>query len=182
MLDYLKFAMQRMILGRAVRKRGAQLDAEGDIELRRLWDRVHRIAVTWPGQGVDATSATLVLNRLRERFPEALVTVLALPGIGAAPPPELSADVWPMEKRLLNWLGLPDQRLRSRLMEMGFDTVIDLSPGYDAISAYYCLLTGARLRIGFAGQKSDRAFNYQVAPTGERAGAERYRVLAKYIG
>ncbi len=174
--------IQRRVLMHFVRKHQKHITDYTVFNWTDCWDKVKRIAVIWPSDGVDYHAAATVLNRLRECFPEALVTIIDLPGIGASPPPDINAEIYIIEKRYLNWLGLPDKRLKIILKEMEFDTVVDLSPEFDPISGYYALLTNATLRIGFAGDKADLVYNYQVAPKGKRTGSERYRILAKYIG
>ncbi|MBM3325875.1 MAG: glycosyltransferase family 9 protein [Calditrichaeota bacterium] len=174
--------IQRRFLMHYVRKYVKRKAVDAPFNWTKCWDKVKRIAVIWPGDGVDYQAAAMVLGRLRECFSEALITIIDLPGMGASPPPDTDAEVYAIEKRYLNWCGLPDRRLKAKLREMEFDTVVDLAPEFDPISAYYILLTHAPLRIGFAGGKADLVFNYQIAPKAERAGVERYRILAKYIG
>ncbi|MFN3821076.1 MAG: hypothetical protein ACK4OO_01980, partial [bacterium] len=115
----------------------------------RLWRNVQRIAVCWPSEGMDISAAMLILQRLRERFPNASITVIALPGVGASIPVGWDVEVINVQKTDLNGLRFPNSRFRSYLRERNYDTFLDLYPRYDPICVYYGFVICARLRIGF---------------------------------
>lgn len=146
------------------------------------WSRVSRIAVCWPGEGIDVQAAYVVLERIRERFPSAHISIIALPGVGASAPHYWDVEVINVQKVHLNYLGFPNKQFRQFLKERGYDTFVDLSPYDDPISAYYAALIDADIRIGFGGGWSERVLNFVVIPKGDKKGIERYRVLARYIG
>lgn len=181
MFEGLWRSVQRRFILLAVRRFGRQTAAQ-EFDLQGAWDRVRRVLVCWPGVGMDLLAARVVLNRVRERFPNASLTVLALPGVGASPPNEVEAEVISVKQTELSLFGVPQKRLRDMLRDAGYDAVVDLSPRFEPLAGYFCLATQARLRIGFAGPSGDLVYNYQVAPRSDRSGIDRYRVLARYIG
>jgi len=181
MIEGIWRSLQRRFILSAVR-RVAKKSSSQQIEMLEAWEGVNRILVFWPGNGMDVISARVVLNRIRERFPDALLAVLALPGVGASPPSEVDAEVITIQKEELTFFGIPRKPLRLALQESGYDAVVDLSPRFEPLAAYLCLATAARLRIGFACATGDLAYNYQISPRADRTGIDRYRVLARYIG
>jgi hypothetical protein len=169
-------AMRMVVKKQAKRQKGEQ------INFTECWQEIHRILVCWPETGVDLLAATLILNRIKERFPEAAVTVIAMPGVSASPPDEMDAHVYSIDKNQINWLGIPDRRLKSVLQDMGADAAIDLSPRFDPQSGHFCQLSGAPIRVALEFPEGELVYNYQVRPHQDRLGIDRYRVLAKYIG
>jgi len=163
-------------------KRASKRFVQPEISLLGVWEDVRRMLICWPGNGMDVLAARVVFNRVRERFPNAALAVLALPGIGASPPPEIDAEIITIPKESLSMFGIPSKQLRARLAEAGFDAVVDLSPKFEPLAAYLCLATEAKIRIGFSGPDCDLAYNYQVSPRDDRSGIDRYRVMARYIG
>ena len=163
-------------------RRQSRRSVSPEIVFLDVWENIHRVLICWPGDGMDILAARVVFNRIRDRFPNATLSVLALPGIGASPPSEVEAEVITVRKEDLTFLGSPGDRLRNQLRDAGFDAVVDLSPQFDPLAAFLCLATEAQVRIGFAGPGGDLAYNYQVSPRTDRSGIDRYRALARYIG
>ncbi len=152
------------------------------LSLGNCWDDVKSCLVCWPAEGLDVTAADIVLSRLRDRFPQASLTVLAMPGIGASPPAGLEVHVVQIDRKSINLLGLPLRRLKDEVLDIRADVAVDLSPVYDPLTAYLCWISRARITIAFADPQCDLAYNYQVAPDPKREGLDRYRALARYIG
>jgi hypothetical protein len=168
-----KIALKRLV------KKSLRMD---EIDLGVAWNRVTHILICWPGEGLDLLAARVVLNRVRERFPHAGLTVIALPGVGASTPHEVEAEMITVQRKDLTWSGLPKKWLQTELSSKGYSAVVDLSPQFDPLAAYFSILSEAPLRIGFAGPGCDLALNFQVSPRSDRTGIDRYRVLARYIG
>jgi len=173
--------VQRRLTLSAVR-RAAKRATLGELDFLGVWEEVQRVLVCWPGDAMDVLAARVVFNRIRERFPDASLAVLELPGVGASLPSEVEAEIIQVRKEDLSAFGIPSKRLRFRLAEAGFDAVVDLSPKFDPLAGFLCLASNAKVRIGFAGADGDLVYNYQVAPRGDRSGIDRYRVMARYIG
>ncbi len=160
----------------------ARHSRRNELSLRNCWNEIGSCLVFWPSEGLDVMSAEVVLRRLSDRFPEAKLTVIALPGIGASTPPDMNVKVIDMGKDSLNFFGLPVKRLRDEVIDVRADVAVDLSPEYNPLAAYLCLTSRARVNVAFADTRGDPAFNYQIAPDPGKGGVERYRVLADYIG
>ncbi|MDP8228452.1 MAG: hypothetical protein P9M15_03265 [Candidatus Electryoneaceae bacterium] len=152
------------------------------------WDDIRCCLVCLPVEGVSVQEAKVVLDRLRQRFPQAKITIMTLPGIldNLVQNISLSYDnleILRINERMLSSSGLPKSSLRQQLNALDVDIAIDLSPQFVPLSAYLCQLSRAKIKVGFAGMSfGDLVFNYQIAPKPERTGIERYRVLAGYIG
>ena len=153
-----------------------------ELVMRSCWDNIKSCLVFWPGEGLDIIAAEIVLNRLRERFPLATLTVLAMPGVGASPPSNVSVRVIQIDRKMFNFTGLPIRILKDELLDLRADMAVDLSPEFNVMSAYLCRISRARICISFADSKGDLVYNYQVAPGPQREGLDRYRALARYIG
>lgn len=163
-------------------KYSAGRSKKNELSLRNCWDEIDSCLVFWPGEGLDVTAAEIVLRRLRDRFPGAKLTVIALPGIGASPPPGMNVKVIQVKKDSLNLFGLPVRHFKDDVIDVRADVTVDLSPEYNPLAAYLCLISKARINIAFADKRGDPTFNYQIAPDPRKVGIDRYRVLAAYIG
>ena len=179
---------ERMIAGlrrrfvNFVLKMSARRSKKSELSLKTCWKEIRSCLVFWPSEGLELPSADIVLNRLRERFPEAALTVLALPGMGASLPQDMDAKVIQVDRKSINILGLPHRSLKDEVIDVRADVAVDLSPGFNPLTAYLCLISRARIGITFADPRCDAAYNFQIAPHPSRTGKDRYRVLAKYIG
>ncbi len=181
MLEGIWRSLQKSFTRLALRRLAKEL-AGKEIDVQEIWNRVHNVLICWPGEGLDLLAARVVLNRVRERFPNASLTLLSLPGVGASAPAEIEAELINVRREDLSFLGIPRKNFCRTFREKGFDVVVDLSPKFEPLAAYFCLSTGAPLRVGFAGVDVDKVYNYQVSPRSDRLGIDRYRVLARYIG
>ena len=181
MFEGIWYALQKRFTRLALRKLAKEL-ARQEIDIIEMWNRVHNVLICWPGEGLDLLAARVVLNRVRERFPHASLTLLALPGVGASAPAEIEAELINVRREDLSFFGIPRKNFCRTFNEKGFDVVVDLSPKFEPLAAYFCLSTKAPLRIGFAGREVDKVYNFQVSPRSDRLGIDRYRVLARYIG
>ncbi|NQT35077.1 hypothetical protein HQ587_07800 [bacterium] len=153
-----------------------------EFSLKDCWSEVNNCLICWPSEGMDITAADIVLSRLQERFPDAALTVLALPGVGASMPSGINAKIIQMNKKSLSVLGLPTKRMRDEVVDIRADVAVDISAEYNPLSAYLCQISRARVSVAFADSRGDLAYNFQVAPRPERQGLDRYRALARYIG
>ncbi len=179
MFDRVKASFRRRAvsaaLGLAVRRTRGEL-----IDMRECWRDIRRYMLCWTGCGADRDAVELVLDRLRRRFPTADAVVVATRVID---PPRLEGvAVELLTERDFNLFGLPGREARRRVRELHADVAVDLSPRFDPLSAYLCLISGAPVKVGFASAGGDSVFNLQIVPEPERTGLERYRVLARYIG
>lgn len=181
MLEGIWYSLQKKFTRLALRKLSKEL-VRDEFDVIEVWDRVHNVLICWPGEGLDLLAARVVLNRVRDRFPNASLTLLALPGVGASAPTEIEAELINVRRDDLSFFGIPKKNFCKTFNDRGFDLVVDLSPKFEPLAAYFCLSSKAPLRVGFAGPLVDQVYNYQVSPRSDRLGIDRYRVLARYIG
>ncbi len=181
MLEGIWHSLQKKFTRLALRKLIKE-NARDEFDVLEIWEKVHNVLICWPGEGLDLLAARVVLNRVRERFPNASLTLLALPGVGASAPAEIEAELINVSRNDLSFFGIPKKNFCRTFYERGFDLVVDLSPKFEPLAAYFCLSSKAPLRVGFAGPMVDQVYNFQVSPRSDRLGIDRYRVLARYIG
>jgi len=153
-----------------------------ELSLRNCWDEVLNCMVFWPGEGLEVKAAEIVIMRLENRFPNAKLTIAALPGIGASLPQYVKAKVIEIEESSFNLFGLPVKALRDEILDVRADIAVDLSSEYNPLVAFLCLISRSRVCVAFADLRGDSVFNFQIAPNPVREGIDRYRVMANYIG
>lgn len=151
------------------------------LSLGNCWDNISHCVICWSEPMIDIKSVEVVYERVIDRFPDVSLTTVVLPGMIASPP-DYSMKIENIREEEFVFWGFPSKRLKSKLKRLNADIAIDLSLRYNPLSAYVSLLSGARIRIGFAIPNAGYAFNYQVAPTDVHLGKSSYSVLAKYIG
>lgn len=157
-------------------------EKSSEISLRDCWNDINSCLIIWPGDGLDVTAGEIILDKLRTRFPEAKLTIMPLPGIGASPPSDITVRILKVRKDVFNIFGLPIKELKEKLVRVKADLAIDLSREYNPLAAYLCKVSQARITVAFADPRCDLAFNFQIAPQPGRQVMDRYRVLARYIG
>lgn len=81
----------------------------------------------------------------------------------------------------INFLKLPKKPLIKYLKSKNFEVAIDLNPGGTLFSSILCAATGAKVRVGFTGENSDRFFNFQVKPISEDTSENQFDALLNYI-
>ena len=81
----------------------------------------------------------------------------------------------------INFLKLPKKPLIKYLKSKNFEVAIDLNPGGTLFSSILCAATGAKVRVGFTGEDSDRFFNFQVKPVSEDSVENQFDTLLGYI-
>ncbi|MFH0765939.1 MAG: hypothetical protein V2A61_05920 [Calditrichota bacterium] len=180
MFDNLIASLKKYFALLAVRR----LAHRGNMELfdvNQSWHSVKRVLICWPFQGLDLQLGGVILNHLENRFTEAVLTIVALPGVGASPM-QTGMEILQLQPKDLNIWGLPNNRARDRLRSLQADVAVDLSSKFDPRLAFLCLISGAPIKVGFALPRSDLAFNYQVRPKRESSEIDRYRALARYLG
>jgi len=127
-----------------------------------------------------------VFNRLIERFPEATILALRLPGAPITVTDAVFNDPHlkfsPLEHEDVSMLGTIGTHLRERLTGCHATLAIDLSLTFDPLSAYICQQSGARIKIGFARPEQELVFNYQIAPGAGGVPDDWYSAMARYIG
>ena len=179
-LERLERVIRRWMVGLTIRL-SARKKRPVMMSLNDCWEHVSQCIVCWPENKIDVISTDYIYMRLREKFPLAAISTVVRPGCDAFPP-DIGVDIIQIRHDDFNIFGFPNHRLKAKLKKLKADIAIDLSPEYNPLSAYCCVISGARIIIGFAMGKSESVFNYQVAPRQGRTGAERYRILADYIG
>lgn len=130
----------------------------------------------------DFQSTLPFLNKLLNRFSKSSLTVAAVKEHRWMLDMALVNRVIILTEEQANYLKLPKKEFRDFLRRRRFDVAIDLNPGGTLFSSILCAVCGAKLRIGFAGEGSDRFLNFQIQPRPENDDVGRYRVMLNYIG
>ncbi|OGR80204.1 MAG: hypothetical protein A2X32_06065 [Elusimicrobia bacterium GWC2_64_44] len=121
-----------------------------------LFIRVDRIG--------DMVLSTPAFGALKEKYPEAEITVLAAPACCAL----IAAD--PRVGRAVPWRGGALEGLRTlrELRARAFDLAIDPYKGPELKTALLAFFSGARLRLGYESHGRGLFFNMRVAPPADR--------------
>ncbi|MFC2150283.1 hypothetical protein ACFLQV_02145 [Calditrichota bacterium] len=181
MMEKVRADFQRWCVSQALNRKIRRGNSE-PISSHGCWENIQTCLVIWPGDGLDVTAGELILKRLHERFKDARLNVIALPGIGALTTTDIPYDKMQLNEQDFNFMGLPRKSAVIRLQDLRGDITIDLSPDFNPHSAYLSILSGAKLLIGFSDQIQQSPYNFQVAPNQSSQGIDRYKVLAQYIG
>jgi ADP-heptose:LPS heptosyltransferase len=80
-----------------------------------------------------------------------------------------------------NFFKFPRKSLRRYIQRESYDLAIDLNLGGILFSSILCSVCGANLRVGFANQRSEYFFNFQVLPRPDSDVQDKYRALLKYL-
>ncbi len=151
------------------------------LSIKDSWNNIKSCIICLPREALSDGETKPVIERLQERFPQAKISVIALPNTNDILLDE-QIGILKVKQEDINYLGLPKRSIINKIQELKADIAIDLSLAFVPISAYLCFLSGARIKIGFVVPGSDLVFNYQIAPNQHRTGVDRYQVLAQYIG
>lgn len=180
MFKRLNLSKRRWMTEQAV-KYIADKNDPGILDLHTCWNDVNHCMVCWPESGIDVLFAETIFHRLKERFENSRITTIVLPGMTASLP-DIGVNVVNVRIEHFSVLGLPTRKLKQLIQELNVDVAIDLSEEYNPFTSYCCCISGARLRVGFSNKQGGIVFNYQIAPNMNKAGIDRYRTLASYIG
>lgn len=85
------------------------------------------------------------------------------------------------QEKDITYFSLPSKKVINFLRKEHFDITISMNPDFDIFSAYTCLKSEAKLRIGLYDEKAERYFNFQVKKDGDKLLGERYNCLIKYL-
>jgi ADP-heptose:LPS heptosyltransferase len=140
-----------------------------------------RILVVWICRLGDFIVSTPFLSALRQKFPQAEITLLARGYVRGA------ADMTPsLDRRVyLPSLSSPKDAAGFCRDYLGgkFDLCVDLNPAYSRTAGLMARLSGAKERISFAKFRADWFYTATIpAPKEDEHMLERYRRLADYFG
>jgi len=180
MFEKLNLTKRRWMTELAIRQIADKNDP-GIIDLQSCWNDVSHCMVCWPESGIDVLFAETIFFRLRERFANSVITAVVLPGMTASPP-DIGINIVNIRLEHFSVIGFPKSRLKQLVKGLKVDVAVDLSPMYNPFTAYCCCISGAKMRVGFSSKEGEIVFNYQVAPSSNKVGIDRYRTLANYIG
>lgn len=126
----------------------------------------------------DMTLTTPAFGAIKNRFPEAELTVLAAPAAGAL----ISAD--PRVAGVVLWTGGPLRKARTirELRRARFDMVIDPLNSYTLETAIVAFLSGAGVSLGYDSYGRGIFFDLRSAPPGRVHFAEEALYLLRLAG
>ena len=81
----------------------------------------------------------------------------------------------------ITYFSLPGKKIINLVKKKKFDISICLNPEFSLFSAYTCLKSESKLRIGLYTEKGEEYFNFQVKNDGDKLLSERYNCLVKYL-
>lgn len=80
-----------------------------------------------------------------------------------------------------NFLKLPKKELLKLIKSGKYDVALDFNPEGSLFSYILCAASGAEVRIGFAGEMSERFLNYSIVPRKIDDKAVKFDALVNYL-
>lgn len=149
-----------------------------------LWQEVDSVLIVMTSHTNGSPDA--LFKRLHERFPDARLLALRLPGAPISVSEEIYTSGYvkfsPLVREDIGLFGKLSPLVQERLNVLRPQLAIDLSQTFEPLSAYLCQISGARIKVGFALPEHDLVFNYQIAPVVQSSPDDCYHALARYIG
>ncbi len=150
------------------------------ISLSECWKDINKCLICIPSDGVTEQAVGVVVKRIQYKFPEA--KLLFAKTSDSVQQKETASDLFLISPEKFYFFGAPKNYLKQYFRTAGVDLAVDLSQKYEPIFAYCCLISGAKMKVGFNTAENNSVFNFQISPKPERKGIERFEVLASYLG
>jgi hypothetical protein len=121
-----------------------------------------RALLIMPMQRIEPLPVVTVIELLRKRFPENGLTVVTWgPSLELMQMLPHSQFIRILDTEITSFY-LPRRETLQRIENTAYDIAIDLNLDLVLPSGYICRESNARVRIGFAGKRSDLFYNFQV--------------------
>ena len=151
------------------------------INHHRILKSPRSVMVCMPFAYDEFQAALLIFDSMVERFSGSELTVVALWNFRNWIENRAHWRMVSLTSYSANFFRLPTRQLRASLRLESFDVAIDLNPGGILFSSILCAACGAKVRVGFAGEKSDCFFNFQVQPRADENIRDKYVTLLNYL-
>lgn len=126
------------------------------VSLRETIQSAEGLLVCLPEHGIPRAEE---LVSLIKALPVRKVTLLSAHPVET---PGADLEMLVLSKDDVGWFRLPRKTLRDRITTGGFDVAIDLHRNFSITSAYLCVLSGARVRVGLGSGSGDDGTFFNV--------------------
>ena len=146
-----------------------------------LCSQARTAMIVMPFDNKDFELSRNALTKFQRKFPSVLITLI-LPEqyrgwIGRI----YVKNVIALKEEHANFLKLPKKELLILINSGKYDVAVDLNPEGSLFSYILCAASGAEVRIGFAGEWSDRFLNYSFVPRQNDDKAGKFNALIEYL-
>lgn len=132
------------------------------VSFSRSLSDARRGLLIMPMQRAEPLPVVTVIEVLKKRFPERGLTVITWgPSLELMQMLPHSQFVRILETEITPFY-LPRREIMQRIENTSYDVAIDLNLDLVLPSGYICRESNARVRIGFAGKRSDLFYNFQI--------------------
>jgi len=80
-----------------------------------------------------------------------------------------------------NYMGLPKNDLKQRILATKFDIAIDLNDEFHLLSTYLCQISGAKLRICFDNNDREPFYNFYFRSQTHKNQEDKYKRFIQYL-
>jgi hypothetical protein len=132
------------------------------ITFNRTLSDAHHALLIMPMQHAEPLPVVTIIELLKKRFPESGLTVVTWgPSLELMQMLPHSRFVRILETEISPFF-LPRRETLHRIENTPYDIAIDLNLDLVLPSGYICRESNARVRVGFAGKRSDLFYNFQI--------------------
>lgn len=118
-----------------------------------------------------AQSPASVIDLVRTRYPEDHLTIIAEEHDTGAAVLLPRSTVIRLSAAQIDWLFRPSQQVMQRVAAHSYDLAIDLNLDSLLPSAYICMGSNARVRVGFSRDGAEYFYNFLMQPDAAKGGA-----------
>ncbi len=148
------------------------------ITFTRSLANAQRALLIMPMHRAEPLPVVTIIDLLRRRFPERGLTVVTWgPSLELMQMLPHSQFIRILETEISPFY-LPRRETLQRIENTAYDVAIDLNLDLVLPSGYICRESNARIRIGFAGKRSDLFYNFQIRSNPSTGRREVYDRLA----
>lgn len=152
----------RRSIGMGVTRFRFRKQANEIITFTRSLSNAQRALLIMPMHRAEPLPVVTVIDLLKRRFPERGLTVITWgPSLELMQMLPHSQFIRILETEITPFY-LPRRETMRRIETAAYDVAIDLNLDLVLPSGYICRETNARVRIGFAGKRSDLFYNFQI--------------------
>lgn len=146
-----------------------------------LGDSVRSVLICMPFDVNEFQAAVKTLDEIIRRFPRGKLTVVLQENFRGWIGRHYQISIFPLSDTDANFFHLPRRKLCCEVRKRNSVVAIDLNPEGSLFCSILCAVSGAKVRIGFAGDNSDYCYNFQVRTTNLEDIEGKYQVLLNYV-
>jgi len=151
------------------------------VDMKKSFVSSKKILVLLPSARGDFEIALSYLKKIKEIFKERDIIYVLPQTFHTLFTKSFTGNPFYYQEKDITYFSLPSRKIINSLRKEHFDITTSMNPDFDLFSAYTCLKSEAKLRIGLYDEKAERYYNFQVKKDGDKLLGERYKCLMKYL-